>query len=139
MPNVSFQHDSGKYLTAVSAVNPQSAAAGAVNGNTVDRTGFTSGKLIVQTGATSGAPTAFTVDVKLQESADGSTWSDVSPAVTVPTVSTADSVASVDIDLSGLLNNVRAVATVGFTGGTSPAVNVGSVLVLGGDDRLNGA
>lgn len=138
MANTSFQHDSGAYLKAVSAIDPQASAAATVNGNTVDRTGFTSGKLVVQTGATTGSPTAVSVVVKLQESADGSTWSDVSPAVST-TVGAVNSASEVNVDLSGLQNNVRAVATVSFTGGTSPTVNFASSLVLGGDDRVGGA
>ena len=114
------------------SVRPQSASAGAVNGSGVDTKGYNSGMAIIEVGAASGSPTAQTVDAKIQESDDNATWTDVSGATI--TQITADN-KSAQIRVEGLGTNrkryLRVVTTVGFTGGTSPAIPVSAHIVLG--------
>jgi hypothetical protein len=130
------QHDIGAEVKAVTGINPVDQAAGTVNGGSIDRSGFLSCVLHLACGAASGAPTAQTVDAKLQESADGSTgWSDITGAAV--TQLTADNTESqVDVDLGTVKKFIRAVVTVGFTGGTSPSIPVAATVVLGGADTL---
>ncbi len=87
-------------------------------------------------GAASGSPTAQTVATKLQDSADGSTgWADVSGAAATD-LTADDTEDEVDIDLSGAKRYVRVVATISFTGGTTPSIPVAATLVLAGKDEL---
>lgn len=122
----------GGTVTSKASVRPQSASAGTVNGVSVDRKNFMSCLLCAFSGAASGSPSAQTVDLKLQESADGSTgWTDIAGA-SVTQITADDGEAKTEVDLSGAERYIRAVAEVAFTGGTSPAVPVAGVITLGG-------
>jgi len=112
------------------AIRPQAAAAGAVNGLSVDRLGFEDAVLMVSVGAVAGSPTAQTVDVKVQDSADGTTWADVA-GLTVEQITAADTSKDLGINLSPLRRYIRAVATVAFTGGTTPNIQLAVAIALG--------
>ena len=120
------------------SVRPVSQAAGAVNGAAVDAKGYDSGLAIVEMGVATGSPTAQTVDAKIQESADGSTgWADVSGASI--TQQTADD-KSAQIRVDDLENSrqryLRLVITVGFTGGSTPAIPIVGNIVLGRAENI---
>jgi len=112
------------------------AASAEVDGSAVDTLGYQSGVLAVQVGATSGIPDSFTVDVKVQDSADGSTgWGDVSGAAITQIVA-ANKVTNIRIsDALGVQTKryLRAVAAVVFVNGTSPKVGMSAALLLGQD------
>jgi len=114
------------------SVRSQSASAGTVNGSSVDTKGYNSAMVNCDVGAASGAPTTQSVTFKVQESSDGSTWTDVSGATT--SAITADN-KSAQIRVEGLGTSrsryLRVVATVSFTGGTSPAIPISSAILLG--------
>lgn len=118
----------------VTAIAPDNSAAGTTNGAALDASGFRSVELFVHTGAVSGAPTAVSVQVKLQESDDASTWSDTGATATLSGANQSGSVAVDTISKRYL----RAVRTVSFTGGTTPAVLNAAVVVLG-DPRVRPA
>jgi len=126
-----FPAHTGAHVKVVKGIAPQAAAAGTVNGVTIDRLGFESCVVHVSTGAVSGEPTAQTVDVKLQDSADGTTWADL-PGAVVSQITAGDAEAEADIDLRGARRYIRAVATVAFTGGTTPNIQLAATVVLGG-------
>lgn len=119
----------------VTALAPENSAAGTTDGAAIDGSGFRSAELFVHTGAVSGSPTAVSVQVKLQESDDASTWSDIAGATA--TLSGANQSGSVAVH-SITKRYLRAVRTVSFTGGTSPAVLNAAVVVLG-DARVRPA
>ena len=112
------------------AIRPQTAAAGTINGLAIDRLGFEDAALIVSVGAVTGAPTAQTVDVKVQDSADGTTWADVE-GLAVEQITAGDTYKELDINLSPLRRYIRAVATVAFTGGTAPTIQLATDIALG--------
>jgi len=123
--------DFGALLDTQTALVAANDAGGTTNGPSLDRTKFAHGTLHVTVGSPTGAPTSFSVDVKVQESDDGTTWSDVSGAA-IPTITTANTDAKIDVKLIGLKRYVRAVSTVSFSGGTAPAVPVAAVFTFGG-------
>ena len=108
----------------------------AIEGTGVDTLGKHSGTLYLATGAATGTPTTQTADCKLQDSADNSTFADVSPAIAVTQVAADSGTASVDFDARARRRFVRAVTTVAFTGGTTPAWASGATILMGGHDRL---
>lgn len=112
------------------AIRPQAAAAGTINGLTIDRLGFEDAALIVSVGAVTGTPTGQTIDVKVQDSTDGTTWADVA-GLTVEQITTGDTYKELGINLSPLRRYIRAVATVAFTGGTTPTVQLAVDMALG--------
>ena len=131
-----MQRSIGAFVKPVNAVTVQDSAAQTINGAAIDRTGFLSCTLFGACGNASGTPTTQTVDVKLQDSADGSTgWTDISGAA-IATLVADDTAGGVDVDLSAARQFVRSVVTVGFTGGTTPTVPIAATLVLGGADEL---
>jgi hypothetical protein len=126
------QYDIGSQIKNVTGVAPQAAAAGTINGPAIDRRGLNSCVLFVTAGAATGAPTALTLDSKLQDSADGSTgWADLSGAAITQIVA-ASTDKQVDVNLKGAKAYIRVVQTTGFTGGTTPTLNQGATVTLGG-------
>lgn len=125
----------GALISAKLAVEPKANAAGTRNGVSIDRLalGVSSCVLAVLTGASTGTPTTLSVDVKLQDSADGTTFADFATAVSATAVSSS---AEKDIDLTTARQYVRAVETVSFTGGTAPTVLSSAALVFGGATTL---
>lgn len=129
-----FPRNIGGILTAKIGNVPLSNAAGTRNGSAIDRQGFMSAVLVAKCGAATGSPSAQSVDVKLQDSEDGSTgWADLTGAA-VATLDADNSIARVAVDLSGAKRYVRAVEVVAFTAGTSPEIPSDSTVILGGAD-----
>ena len=81
-------------------VATQNIAAATVNGTGLDRIGFESCVLVVTTGAVSGSPTSNDTVVRLQDSADNSTFANI-PAATpsaITNVDTDDTTFELEID-----------------------------------------
>jgi hypothetical protein len=136
------QHNIGSYVVPVTSVFPESAAAGTINGSSIDRSVHNMPNSCVLhqvVGAESGAPSAASVQTKLQHSPDNSTWSDYTIGTTVQetaALTAANTENTAAIDLGGAYRFIRAVAIVSFTGGTSPAILVAADIILGGEREL---
>jgi hypothetical protein len=144
--NLATHKKLGSLFKTVKGNPPALPAAGARNGAAIDRSpaggihynGLT---LYAASGAETGAPSARTLDAKIQDSADGSTgWADYIPpgqatVAAIPQITAANSEAEVDVDLSGAKRYVRVVETLAFTGGTAPTLGAQETVVLGGADR----
>jgi hypothetical protein len=118
------------------------AANSAVTGNAVHTVGegfrYDSGQFTVATGAATGSPTGISVAGKLQDSPDGSTnWNDVPGAAVTPVVA-ENGTAKVNVILRGCQAFIRGVVTPTLTGGSSPAIPVIGVLILGGNSKSDG-
>lgn len=134
--SIPTRKDIGAYVKAQAGINPQDSAAATINGAAIDRQDFDSCVLHAAAGAATGTPTAQTVDAKLQDSADGSTgWADIAGAA-ITQITADNGEAEKDVVLSGAKRYIRAVITVGFTGGTSPKIPVAASVVLGGGREL---
>lgn len=126
--------NAGDYVKLQKAIDPEDSAAATITGAAIDRTGFNSCVLHAAAGAASGAPSAQTVDAKIQDSAtSGGSFVDL-PGAAITTIVADDSDAEVDVDLSGAKAFIKVVVVVGFTGGTTPAIPVASTLALGGSE-----
>lgn len=124
------------YLGQRTAIFPASSAAATVNGAAIDTQGFNSLAFVGSCGAASGTPSAQSVIYKLQESDDGSTgWGDITGAVAAA-LTANNSTAKIPLNVQGRKRYIRAVATVSFTAGTSPAIPVSGVILLGGAANL---
>lgn len=131
--------DIGGIVKAATGIDPKSEDGTGQNGSSIDRSGFASCVLVGQNGAATGSPTSYTVDFKLQESADGSTgWSDISGAA-VTQITADDQLEYVDVDLSGVKQYIRVVEATSFTGGSSPTVPASATVVLGGAQDMPAA
>lgn len=120
---------------------PAASAAGAINGTGVDRRGFNFAILEAQTGAVTGAPTAQTLDAKIQHSDTvGGTYADFVPGAAgsgaVAQITAINSRKRKQIDLRGAKAFVRVVTTVGLTAGTAPTLAHCVTLQLAGADVL---
>lgn len=144
--NLAGQLSAGHAYKLVIGTVPALSAAGTRNGSAIDRAtpgGVRYGSLTLHTmtGAIAGAPSAQTVDAKLQHSVDGSTnWADYVPpgastAAAITQLTAASASGEVDVNLEGARRYVRVVETVAFTAGTSPTIGVASSVVLAGADR----
>lgn len=110
------------------AVDPAARSA-AVNGVGINRLGFRYAWCAIAVGATTGSPTSFTVDAKVQESDDDSTYTDVTGA-TMTQITAANQVGEIGLNLEGRKKFIRLVITPAFTGGTSPTVECCGVICL---------
>jgi hypothetical protein len=115
------------------------AANSAVTGNAVQREGpgyrYDSGQLVVATGAATGTPSTISVAGKLQDSADGSTgWADV-PGTAIAAIVAQNSQTSINFIARGCQSYLRAIVTPTLTGGSSPAILVVGILILGGNSE----
>lgn len=127
------------YLKHARGIAPQDSAAATINGASHDRQGYLSALLVAKNGAPSGTPTSYSVDAKIQDSADGSTgWADFAGA-SVTQITADDTDRAKAVDLSGAKRYIRVVVTVAFVGGTSPKVEVDADVILGGTDTLPAA
>ncbi|MCY1043332.1 hypothetical protein OV208_18590 [Corallococcus sp. bb12-1] len=140
----------GAYIkTNTLALAPAARAAGTVQGPTLDVLSFRSAVLAVAVGAATGAPTTLSATFTLESR--GSTagpegvpgdWAAVvdRDGQTLSVVATAvDGAVELDVDFSFLGDDhdqVRVKQVLAFTGGTSPTLATGAVLVLGGSNRL---
>ena len=142
MSDLVTQRNIGSLVVPVTGVFPQNAAAGTINGASIDRTLHNmAGSCVLHqvVGAETGAPTAASVQTKLQHSPDNSTWSDFQINSTVQetaALTAANSENTAAIDLTGANRFIRPVTIVAFTGGTSPEIQVASGIVLGGERVL---
>lgn len=144
MGSIVTQRNIGALLSTVTSVEPQSSGAAAINGTSIDRQAHSMAGCCVlhqAAGAVTGAPAATSVVTKLQHSPDNATWADYQP----DDVNTAQNAAltaantenSLSVDLTAANRYIRAVTTVAFTGGTTPAVLVVADVVLSGENTLD--
>jgi hypothetical protein len=128
------------WVVAFMSVAPQSAAVGTINGSSLDR--FLHNMPLTcmlhqQVGAVTGAPTTSSVITTLQHSQDNATWTTYLPdgvtAATTAALTAANSDNSLSIDLTLAQRFIRAVTTVAFTGGATPAVLVAVDLMIAGE------
>lgn len=120
----------GQVVKTLTALRPQSDTGGsAVNGADISRRNYRHATFLIHTGAISGTPSASTVTVNIQHAAVTSTYSNVSGAT--GTITAANTDLELNVDCEGLNQYVRVTQTTGFTGGSSPAVLIGSTCVLG--------
>ena len=134
--------DIGSYILPAVSILPQSSAAATVNGTGVNRNGYLSATLHAVDGAAAGAPSATSVVYSVQHSIDNGVtdpWTTATNVNSTPSganLTMAALGASVDgrldFDLTGLKEYIRAVATVSFTGGTTPSVMIAASFTLGG-------
>lgn len=126
----------GSEVKTLTAIMPQVASgeATAINGPDIDRRGYQSAVVACQLGNASGTPTRFGATFKVQHKSGESAWADVasqSYTFSGETVATMNNIGEIDIDLRGCGEYVRCVATPTFTGGSSPKIELGAVIVLG--------
>ena len=124
------------------SIVPQSVSGSiAVNGTTVDTLSYDNAKIHVYSAQASGSPSAASLAVTLQESADGSTnWANALDntgtviGFTLSALQSAAAVGAARVEGLGLNRKryLRVVVTPTFTGGTSPAVLAYGELVFGG-------
>lgn len=111
----------------------------AVNGSAVDTMGYNTAMLLVNTAIASGSPTAASMVVKLQESdTSGGTYADALDNTGTAIGFTLDVKTAVQqgqARIEGLGTNrkryLRITETTTFTGGTSPAVLLHGLILLG--------
>lgn len=113
-------------IKALFTLRPQAATASA-NGSGVDTLGYNSAMLVLEVGTVSG--TTPTLDVKLQESVDNSTFTDVTGyTFTQVTASNNSQVMRIDGLGTSRKRYLRAVATIG---GTTPSFALAAEILLG--------
>jgi hypothetical protein len=122
------------------AMTPPAAAksAGTVTGPAVNRLGYQSVALFAVKGAETGAPSARTLTVTIEDSADGSTgWAAYKPDLLVQVSGelVAAAATPVNADLTGAREWIRAIEVLAFTGGTAPTLLVSTVGVFTGRER----
>ena len=124
-------------VRVLASVLPQAKTAGALNGAAVDTEIYNDGMVVVNVGAVTGTPSAFTVDAKVQESDNGTSgWVDVAGA-SIVAVTAIDKTAEIPLDpmRAAAKRYVRVVITPAFTGGTAPTALVAANVLLGNPDR----
>jgi hypothetical protein len=127
----------GAFIKSLVGVAPKNSGSATTDGAAIDRMTYgMAGSCVLHhaCGAATGAPSAQTVDSKIQDSADGSTgWADVTGGAA--TQLTADSTqAEKDVDLSSAKRYIRVRTVVALTAGTTPALPVAATVTLGGSD-----
>ena len=129
--------DLGGHVSIGASTKPANQTPATVNGTSIDREAVDnpmSAVLEVACGAATGSPSAQTVTVSLQDSADDVTFADFG---TQPAVLSADSTrASADFNLATAERYIRVERIVALTGGSSPAIPCAEVLILGGANVL---
>lgn len=95
---------------------PVASVSGSGNGTGVDLVSY-EGQIAVVLDAHNVSGTSPTMDIKIQDSADNSSFADVSPSIAFAQVTTTDSVQKLSIAKSSLRRYIRAVKT---AGGTTP-------------------
>lgn len=130
------------------AIAPQSSAEATVDGVTLDQNAllanggpFREAVFALQIGAVSGTPDSFTATLEIQDSADGSSWADVTntkelvEAASV-VASAANTTKTLGVRLKGLRRYVRASVVVDFTGGSTPSLLLSVLALLGCPTRI---
>lgn len=142
MSDINELRNIGSLVVPVTGVFPQNAAAGTINGASIDRVQHNlAGSCVLHqvVGAETGAPTTVSVQTTLQHSPDNSTWSNFEIGTTVQqttALTAANSENTAAIDLTGAYRFIRPVTVVAFTGGTSPEIQVAAGVILGGEREL---
>lgn len=113
------------------SVHPIASAGATHNGVGVDKIGYDDVELKVEIGAATGAPTSFTVDGKVQESDDNSTFSDVTGGAIAQQTAGSRLVRLRVPNPHARKRYLRAVVVTAFVGGTSPTIPVATQLELG--------
>lgn len=115
-------------------------AAGACNGNWIDRSNFMSMKAFGVLGSAAGSPSAQGLTLKIQDATDnsGTGAADYKPdgsttAQSTTGTTTDNSVTTLNVNLKNARQYIRVVGTLAFTSGTSPTQDVvlGAVLCGG--------
>jgi hypothetical protein len=132
--------DIGAFIKSVKMHVPVAVSgSSAVNATGINRIGHASLALIACTGAATGTPTSFSFEVKVQDSADDSSYADYKPDgtnVAATTITAVNTLTELNVDLRGARKYVRVVVTPTFVGGTSPTVLFSSAVALGGSQKL---
>lgn len=115
-----FTKDLKTETTLLTLLKAQSATATA-NGTGVDISSYVGNILVILNAAAATAGSSPTLDVKIQDSADNSSFADVS-GYTFTQVTNADSLQGLSIDTRNLRKYIRVVITIGGT--SSPAFPV---------------
>lgn len=143
MADIVTQRNIGSMLSIVTSVLPQSSAAGTVTGSSIDRQAHSlAGCCVLHqvAGAVTGAPSAISIITKLQDSADNSSFADYKPdGVNVATnvaITAASTENSLSVDLTLARRYIKAITTVAFTGGTTPAASIAADVILSGENTL---
>lgn len=133
-----------KILNGGGSILAAGDADAAINGEAIDRTGYLSGVFAVNygiNGPSVGGQLGITA--KIQESADKSTWADVSNvtiALACVTLSASNvpvsAIAEVNVDFSSLEKYVRPVVTPARSSAESDTIAIGITAILGGADVL---
>ena len=100
-------------------VDPASRSAGAVNGEGFDSKGYDGVCAIVDVGAIAGSTT---LDVKLQDSDDNTTFADITGASITQLAAQSTEQPTIDVRLGGPANKARYIRAVLTVGGASTAV-----------------
>lgn len=111
-----MSHDIHPLHSTLVNLLPTAARTATANGTGVDVTDY-EGMAEVVLDSAAGAGTSPTQDIKLQDSADNSTYADIAGATFTQVVNAA-SQQKISVDLSSARKYVRAVSTIG---GTSPS------------------
>lgn len=140
----------GAYIkTNTLALAPAARAAGTTQGPAIDTGAFRSAVLAVAVGAATGTPTAINATFTF-ESRGSTSGAEGAPGAWAPVVdrdgqelsvvaTAADGAVELDLDFSLLGDDhdqVRVKQVLAFTGGATPTLLTGAVLVLGGSNRL---
>lgn len=114
------------------SLNPQAiSGSSAVNGSGVDTKNYRDAMAVIRTGATSGAPDSFSIAGKVQDSADNSSFADVT-GLTFTAITAVSTTGLLRLNLMGDQRRyLRIVVTPTFSGGTSPSVELFGVILLG--------
>ena len=118
-----------QFLKAVTGLVADNHGAGTVNGPGIDRRGFEEALVVLNSGANG---TGGTVNVKVQESDDNSTWDDIPGAAFAEiTEANDESVYTGRLNLVVRKRYLRVVAVVGVA-----ACDLGAEVVLGAAKQL---
>lgn len=114
------------------------AASAVVNGSAIDMEGYGEAVVVVSNGAATGAPSSYTFNAKVQESADGSTaWTDITGAAIVA-ITANNQTAEIPVEQTKRAASkryIRAVITPALTGGSTPALPISAHVLLGRPER----
>ena len=134
----SDMRDVGATVVTKGSIGIQNVDAGTdVTGAAVNVVGKESLVAVCQIGAATGTPSAQTHRFKLQDSPDGSVWTDIAGKTLDLTAD--DAVGEIDLDCQTCDRDVRVFydeANSSFTAGSSPTNDIAAVLVLGGADEV---
>ncbi|MCY1042125.1 hypothetical protein OV208_12440 [Corallococcus sp. bb12-1] len=129
----------GAFIAARLGTPPAATPAGTRQGTGYDRLVLgESCVLVAATGAVTGGPTAQGYEAKLQHSSDNGeddAWTDYVPSgagSAFVQLTAANAFAEKDVDLGAAKRFVRVAESTTLTGGTTPSLQVCSVVVFGG-------